>query len=213
MRHPLRPTWCITTGYTLGKASKTLGKAFAKCYTRQTTLGKCFIGKELFAECQTSGTRQRLCRVQKKHSANIFREKIKKTSPAATTTTPRRRRRHHHHAPQRCRIHALDPRRPPQPHRRRPAAVASSGSKARNRAGRPELAAAGEALVPGQGATRLRVKGPRRGRHQIPHHTTLLLPLESPVVGDGAEALRAAEDGMSVRREGARAGDYGLRAH
>ena len=43
--------------------SVTLGKAFAECYTRQRALSKQFIGKDLFAECTLSGTRQSLCRV------------------------------------------------------------------------------------------------------------------------------------------------------
>jgi hypothetical protein len=34
-------------------------------YTRQRALGKDFIGKDVFAECLLSGTRQRLCRVLK----------------------------------------------------------------------------------------------------------------------------------------------------
>ena len=51
----------------------------------QKTLGKPFIGKYCFAECQSSGTRQRLCRVQKKHSTNIFWEK---KQVAGSTTTP-----------------------------------------------------------------------------------------------------------------------------
>ena len=47
----------------------TLGKAFTECYTRQRALDKQFIGKDLFAECTLSGTRQRLCRVLIWHSA------------------------------------------------------------------------------------------------------------------------------------------------
>jgi hypothetical protein len=47
----------------LGKTHKTLGKRFAECYTRQTTLGKKNFGKGRFAECRLSGTRQRLCLV------------------------------------------------------------------------------------------------------------------------------------------------------
>jgi hypothetical protein len=43
----------------LGKALKTLGKAFAECYTRQRRLDKQCIGKAFFAECFFSGTRQR----------------------------------------------------------------------------------------------------------------------------------------------------------
>ena len=55
------------------------------------TLGIGFNGKELFAECQSSGTRQtrqRLCRVTKKYSANIFfkNKKNKHPAPPATTT-------------------------------------------------------------------------------------------------------------------------------
>ena len=53
----------------LGKSRYILGKAFAKCYTWQRALGKQFIGKDLFAECTLSSTRQRLCQVPIRHSA------------------------------------------------------------------------------------------------------------------------------------------------
>jgi len=53
----------------LGKGYIVLGKAFAECGTRQRTYGKKFNGKDLFAECLLSGTRQRLCRVPRGHSA------------------------------------------------------------------------------------------------------------------------------------------------
>jgi hypothetical protein len=46
----------------LGKASKTLGKAFAERSSRQSALGKNPIGKGFFAESRLSGTRQSLCR-------------------------------------------------------------------------------------------------------------------------------------------------------
>ena len=45
---------------------------FAECRTRQRALGKKLIGKEAFAECFLSGTRQSLCRVPEKHSAKIY---------------------------------------------------------------------------------------------------------------------------------------------
>ena len=48
---------------TLGKGYITLGKVFAECNTRQTTLGKGSHGKVDFAECRNTGTRQRFCRV------------------------------------------------------------------------------------------------------------------------------------------------------
>ena len=61
----------------LDKGRYTLGKAFAECYTRQRVLGKRFIGKDFFAECQ-SDTRQRkvavtaaLPSVKVKHSAKV----------------------------------------------------------------------------------------------------------------------------------------------
>jgi len=47
----------------LGKAQFTLGKGFAECCTRQRALGKKRVGKDVFAECLLSGTRQSLCRV------------------------------------------------------------------------------------------------------------------------------------------------------
>jgi hypothetical protein len=43
----------------LGKGHFALGKGFAKCYTRQRVHGKKFVGKDLFAECFLSDTRQR----------------------------------------------------------------------------------------------------------------------------------------------------------
>ena len=54
---------------TLGKGQVTLGKVFAECNTRQTTLGKESHGNADFAECRITGTRQRICRVPW-HSAN-----------------------------------------------------------------------------------------------------------------------------------------------
>ena len=53
----------------LGKGQIALGKAFAECGTRQRTHSKKLIGKDRFAECLLSGTRQRLCRVPRGHSA------------------------------------------------------------------------------------------------------------------------------------------------
>jgi hypothetical protein len=47
----------------LGKGTKTLGKAFAECNTRQRASVESFNGKASFAECQTWRTRQRFCRV------------------------------------------------------------------------------------------------------------------------------------------------------
>ena len=43
----------------LGKGYFALGKAFAEGSTRQRASGKKFVGKEFFAECLLSGTRQR----------------------------------------------------------------------------------------------------------------------------------------------------------
>ena len=52
-----------TTGFSFFaeclKGQYTLGKTFAEYYSRQRALGKQFIGKDLFAECTLSGTRQR----------------------------------------------------------------------------------------------------------------------------------------------------------
>ena len=58
----------------LDEAQKTLGKGFAECHTRQTTLGE-FLSETDFAECFLSDTRRRLRRVPKKHSANFFFKK------------------------------------------------------------------------------------------------------------------------------------------
>ena len=54
---------------TLGKVQVTLGKVFAECNTRQTTLGKESHGNADFAECRITGTRQTICRVPW-HSVN-----------------------------------------------------------------------------------------------------------------------------------------------
>ena len=70
----------------LGKGSFALGKAFAECNTRQRASVESPSGKGCFAECQISGTRQRLYRVLKKHSVkkntrqNSNRKKPKKNS-------------------------------------------------------------------------------------------------------------------------------------
>jgi len=51
--HNCRRPLCRVLG-ALGKASQALGKGFAECRTRQRSLGKDFIGKNFFAECQKS---------------------------------------------------------------------------------------------------------------------------------------------------------------
>jgi len=43
----------------LGKGSLALGKAFAESSSRQRPIGTSFIGKEVFAESHSSGSRQR----------------------------------------------------------------------------------------------------------------------------------------------------------
>ena len=48
-------------------------KSFAECNTRQRGSVEPFHGKACFAECQISGTRQRLCRVSSYHSAKDWR--------------------------------------------------------------------------------------------------------------------------------------------
>ena len=53
----------------LCRVSDTLGKVFAECNTRQTTLGKESHGNADFAECHITGTRQTICRVPW-HSVN-----------------------------------------------------------------------------------------------------------------------------------------------
>jgi len=53
----------------LGKGTHALGKSFAECNTQQRGSVEPFYGKACFAECQISGTRQRLCRVSSWHSA------------------------------------------------------------------------------------------------------------------------------------------------
>jgi hypothetical protein len=70
----------------LGVPQKTLGKSFAECHPRQSLLGLNLDGKQLFAECFLSGTRQSLCRVlsrpsaKKKHSAKFEMKKPEKNS-------------------------------------------------------------------------------------------------------------------------------------
>ena len=57
--------------YTLPEAAWTIytWQSLSAKGTRQRALGKQFIGKDLFAECTLSGTRQRLCRAPIRHSA------------------------------------------------------------------------------------------------------------------------------------------------
>ena len=50
-----------------------LGKAFAECCTRQRAVGISLHGKGFFAECRMSGTRQRISRVPRWHSAKKSR--------------------------------------------------------------------------------------------------------------------------------------------
>ena len=49
----------------LGEAPNTLGKDFVEYNTRRLALGEFSTGKQMFAECQISGTRQSVCRVSK----------------------------------------------------------------------------------------------------------------------------------------------------
>jgi len=67
--HHYRISKLCRVSVTLGKGQVTLGKVFAECNTRQTTLGKESHGNADFAECRITGTRQRICRVPW-HSAN-----------------------------------------------------------------------------------------------------------------------------------------------
>jgi hypothetical protein len=55
---------------TLGKDYFTLGKGFAECNTRQKTLGKDFIGKGFFAECQKALGKLRIEKIKK--NSKIF---------------------------------------------------------------------------------------------------------------------------------------------
>ena len=78
------PSWHYRTAIlcrvsqALSKGLFALGKGFAECCTRQRTLGKEAIGKGLFAEFFSSGTRQRLCRVSGTRQ-NVNRKKSEKT--------------------------------------------------------------------------------------------------------------------------------------
>ena len=61
----------------LGKGYFALGKAFAECSTRQRASGKKSVGKEFFAECLLSGTRQSLL-PSAQHSAKLEPKKTRK---------------------------------------------------------------------------------------------------------------------------------------
>ena len=73
--------WTDTTAATrfaecphaLGKGTHALSKSFAECNTRQRGSVEPFHGKACFAECQISGTRQRLCWVSSWHSVKDWR--------------------------------------------------------------------------------------------------------------------------------------------
>jgi hypothetical protein len=67
---------------TLGKASQTLDKAFAKCSSRQSGLGKNPIGKAFFAESRLSGSLPRA-------SAALGNEKAPLTGPQRLPSLPR----------------------------------------------------------------------------------------------------------------------------
>ena len=64
-----------------GKGYFALGKAFAGCSTRQRASGKKLVGKDFFAGCFLSGTRQRLYRVQTRHR----QRKVVVTAPAPSS--------------------------------------------------------------------------------------------------------------------------------
>jgi hypothetical protein len=49
--------------------TQAFGKGFVECCTQQRLHNKTFVGKGLFVECLLPGTRQRLCRVSRQHSA------------------------------------------------------------------------------------------------------------------------------------------------
>jgi len=63
----------LPSAIALGKEGFALGKAFAECCTRQRAVGISLHGKGFFAECRMSGTRQRISRVPRRHSAKKSR--------------------------------------------------------------------------------------------------------------------------------------------
>ena len=63
----------------LGKEGFALGKAFTECCTRLRAVGISLHGKVFFAECHMSGTRQRISRVPRRHSAKIYTRQNKNT--------------------------------------------------------------------------------------------------------------------------------------
>ena len=65
----IRDFSALLSTQTLGKALNTLGKDFAECSTRHTAHDDCLLGKDMFAEYFSSGTRQTLCRVSRRPSA------------------------------------------------------------------------------------------------------------------------------------------------
>jgi hypothetical protein len=62
----LLQTGSLPSAWALGKAPIALDKGFVECRTRRRALGKEPVGKGFFAECQISGTRQRILSFLKK---------------------------------------------------------------------------------------------------------------------------------------------------
>jgi len=75
----LQQTCALSSAITLGKEGFALGKAFAECCTRQRAVGISLHGKGFFAKCRMSGTRQRISRVPRRHSAKIYTRQNKNT--------------------------------------------------------------------------------------------------------------------------------------
>jgi hypothetical protein len=59
----------------LGKGHKALGKVFIECHTWHISHDKILVGKEDFAECFISGTRQSFCLVLKNTQQRMNRKK------------------------------------------------------------------------------------------------------------------------------------------
>jgi len=84
----LRETRALPSAIALGKEGFALGKAFAECCTRQRAVGISLHGKGFFAECRMSGTRQRISRVPRRHSAKKSRRdgQVTVTAPLPSAT-------------------------------------------------------------------------------------------------------------------------------
>jgi hypothetical protein len=69
----------------LSEGPKKLSEVFAECCTRPCALEEQGLGKSIFAECQTIGTKRLFFRVSMRHSTNNF--SMVSPSPVAGTSS------------------------------------------------------------------------------------------------------------------------------